>query len=73
MDTKSFGGAMQIGDLVRTKETYLPKPRPLGLIVGSKIWEHDGHAKGKLTFLVQFVDDFKTTWWTEEYLEVVCE
>ena len=29
---KSFGGAMQVGDLVRTKEFYLPT-RPLGLII----------------------------------------
>ena len=63
---------MQIGDLVRTKETYLPKPRPLGLIVGSKVWDHKGYACGKLTFLVQFVDDVKPTWWIEEHLEVVC-
>ena len=73
MDTKSFGGAMQIGDLVRTKESYLPMPRPLGIIVGSKIWEHDGYAKGKLTFEVQFFDDVKTTWWTGDYLEIVCK
>ena len=64
---------MQIGDLVRTKETYLPKPRPLGLIIGSKIWEHHGSAKGKLTFLVHFVDDVKPSWWTQDYLEIVCE
>ena len=63
---------MRVGDLVRTKETYLPKPRPLGLIVGSKIWDLKPH-RGKLTFLVQFFDDDKPTWWTEEHLEVICE
>lgn len=61
---------MQIGDLVRTKETYLPKPRPLGLIIGSKIWDLKPHV-GKLTFLVQFVNDTSPTWWTEDHLEVV--
>ena len=73
MDTKPLGGAMQVGDLVRTKDTYLPKPRPLGLIVGSKIWDQKGHGYGKLTFLVQFINDDKPTWWTEEYLEVLCK
>ncbi len=72
MDRKSFGGAMQVGDLVRTKECYLPI-RPLGLIVGSKVWDHKGYAYGKLAFLVQFVNDTKPTWWTVDNLEIVCE
>ena len=73
MDTKPFGGAMQIGDLVRTKESYLPKPRVLGLIIESKIWDQKGYGYGKLTFLVQFLDDDKPTWWTEDGLELVCK
>ena len=63
---------MQVGDLVRTKESYLPI-RPLGLIIGSKIWDHKGYACGKLTFLVQFVNDISPQWWTEEHLEIVCK
>ena len=64
---------MQVGDLVRTKDTYLPKPRPLGLIIGSKIWDLQGSDYGKLALLVQFVDDNKPTWWTQDYLEIVCK
>ena len=64
---------MQVGDLVRTKEFYLPKPRPLGLIIGSKIWDQKGSEYGKLTFLVQFIDDVQPTWWTQDYLELVCK
>jgi len=63
---------MQVGDLVRTKESYLPI-RPLGLIVGSKVWDHKGYACGQIVFLVQFVNDTKPTWWTQEHLEIVCE
>lgn len=63
---------MQVGDLVRTKDTYV-KPRPLGLIIGSKIWDHKGYAYGKITFLVQFINDTSPQWWTEEHLEIVCK
>lgn len=63
---------MQIGDLVRTKETYL-KPRPLGLIVGSKIWDNKGYAYGKITFLVQFFNGDSPQWWTGEHLEAICK
>jgi len=63
---------MQVGDLVRTKETYL-KPRPLGLIIGSKVWNYKGYAYGKITFLVQFMNDTSPQWWTEEHLEIVCK
>lgn len=63
---------MQIGDLVRTKETYI-KPRPLGLIIGSKIWDLRGNGYGRITFLVQFTNDTSPQWWTEEHLEIVCK
>ena len=63
---------MQIGDLVRTKEAYL-KPRPLGLIVGSKTWDKKGCSYGKITFLVQFFNGISPQWWTEEHLEVICK
>ena len=72
MDAKPFGGAMQVGDLVRTKEFYLPT-RPLGLIIKSKVWDLKGSGYGKITFLVQFVNGTSPQWWTEEHLEIVCE
>ena len=63
---------MQVGTLVRTNDSYWAKPRTLGIIVGSKIWDSPPY-KGKLTFLVQFVDDDKSTWWTKDNLEVICK
>ena len=63
---------MQVGDLVRTKYTYV-KPRPLGLIIVSKISDHKGYAYGKINFLVQFINDTSPQWWTEEHLEVLCK
>ena len=63
---------MQVGDLVRTKEFDLPT-RPIGLIVRSKVWNHKGYAYGKITFLVQFINDTSPQWWTEEHLEIVCK
>jgi len=63
---------MKVGDLVKTKKTYMPGPRPIGIILESKVW-NKGDYRGKLSFSIHFVDCTFACWWTEDYLELVNE
>ena len=62
MDRESLGGAMQVGDLVRTVRNHI------GVIIDTAVeWNGERH------YQILFAHSGKAYWWVRDDLEVICK
>ena len=62
MDRKLLGGAMQVGQLVKTVRNHI------GVIIDTAVeWNGERH------YLILFAHSGKSYWWVRDDLEVICK